>query len=675
MHRIFFFLILVLAVRSGYGEGVNAPTQLGSATGAMTIVPLARVMDGKLADADDVRPVVNRSATGWPMRIGGKSFTQGVGVQADTAFALLVKGARRFTATAGLDDSKSVPTPVTFEVLADGVSLWRREMRTGDPAQRVDVDIACRRVLTLIVEDAGNAVSEAAANWADAQLEIEGEAPKSCPVPGRAEPATILTPLAGPMPRINGTRVIGVRPAHPLIHAVPATGERPLTYDAEGLPQGLTIDRITGRITGTVTKTGSYRVMLSVANARGADRKPLRIEVGEEIALTPPLGWNSWTCWEAEVDQEKVLASARAMVGTGLAQHGWVYVNIDDTWQGHRRVPGRALQPNEKFPDMKRLCDEIHALGLKAGIYSTPWITSYANYPGGSADNPEGTWSKWTGAFDYSGNNVKPLGFGTYSFVEADARQWAAWGFDFLKYDWRWNEVPETEQMARALRSSGRDIVFSLSNAAPHRNASALSRISQLWRTTGDIRDTWVSVKSIGFQQEKWREFARPGHWNDPDTLVIGKNGRPWGPTLVPTRLTPNEQYTQVSLWSLLAAPILIGCPLDDMDPFTVSLLTNDEVLEINQDELGKQAAQTLVDGRRQVWIKPLADGSRAIGLFNLAAISQEVGIAWSKAGIKNPSRMRDVWRQQDMPVPSDGIRLKVPRHGVMLLRVWSDAK
>lgn len=609
------------------------------------------------------------------MRIGGIAFSEGVGVRADTTFAFQVRGARRFKALVGLDDSKMVTVPVAVEVMVDGATVWRREMRTGDPAQTVDVDITGKRILSLVVEDTGNTVTEAAVNWVEAWFTVEGEAPTACPVPGRAEPARLLTPPAAPTPRINGARSFGVRPGHPFLFTVPATGERPLKFAAEGLPEGLKLDPATGCITGRLEKVGTHRITLVATNTRGTDRKPLRIEVGEAIALTPPLGWNSWTCWEAEVDQEKVLASARAMVNTGLRDHGWVYVNIDDTWQGHRRVPSRALQPNEKFPDMKRMCDEIHALGLKAGIYSTPWITSYANYPGGSADNPEGTWTKWTGRFDYTGNNIRPLAIGSHSFLEADVRQWAEWGFDYLKYDWKPNEVPETERMARLLRASGRDIVFSLSNEAPLRNASALSRLAQLWRTTGDIRDTWVSVKKIGFQQEKWREFAGPGHWNDPDTLVVGKNGRPWGPTLVPTRLTPDEQYTQVSLWSLLAAPILIGCPLDDIDAFTLSLLTNDEVLEINQDELGRQAAQTLVDGRRQVWAKPLSDGSCAIGLFNLAAIPQEVGIAWSKAGIKNPRRMRDVWRQQDLAVPSDGARLQVPRHGAMLLRVWPEEK
>jgi alpha-galactosidase len=644
---------------------------VGAPSSAAETISLSRVLDPRKADADSARPAIDRSVTGSPLVIRGRRFERGIGVEADTSMAVMLNGAKRFTASVGLDDAKHVDAPVAFELLADGESLWRREISSGQPAASIDVDVAGKRLLVLVVEDTGNAITAAAADWADAQFIVDGEPPKAAPVPGRKEPAYILTPPPAAAPRINSARVFGVRPGHPFLFTIAATGERPMTFAADGLPAGLNLDATTGRITGSLAQRGTHRVTLSATNARGTDRKPLRIEVGEEIALTPPLGWNSWTCWEAEVDQEKVLASARAMVTTRLVDHGWSYVNIDDTWQGDRSSPTRALQPNKKFPDLKKLCDDIHALGLKAGIYSTPWITSYANYPGGSADKPEGTWTKWRGEFDYSGNNVKPLAMGRYSFVEVDAKQFAEWGFDYLKYDWRWNEVPETERMAKALRASGRDIVYSLSNAAPFRNAGALSRLANLWRTTDDIRDTWVSVKRIGFEQDKWRPFARPGHWNDPDTLVIGKNGRPWGPIMQPTRLTPNKQYTQVSLWSLLAAPILIGCPLDDIDAFTLSLLTNDEVLEIDQDELGRQAAQTVVDGRRQVWVKELADGSRAIGLFNLAAVPQDVSIAWEQVGIRAPRRVRDVWRQQDLAVPPQRFSAKVPRHGVVLIRVW----
>src|SRR5436190_22082491 len=184
----------------------------------------------------------------------------------------------------------------------------------------------------------------------------------------------ILTPKPPAIPRINGARIFGARPGRPFLFTIPATGDEPITYSAEGLPEGLTLDSKLGRIGGTTPKAGEYKVTLTATNALGKDSKPLLIKVGEQLALTPPMGWNSWNCFAGRVDQEKVLAAAHAMAKSGLIKHGWTYINIDDTWQGARGGKYNALQGNDKFPDMKKLCDEIHGLGLKAGIYSTPWV-------------------------------------------------------------------------------------------------------------------------------------------------------------------------------------------------------------------------------------------------------------------------------------------------------------
>jgi alpha-galactosidase len=489
--------------------------------------------------------------------------------------------------------------------------------------------------------------------------------PPAAPAP---EPAVILTPPAPAAPRIHGARVFGVRPGHPFLWQIPATGERPMTFTAAGLPAGLVLDAATGRITGVLPAPGTFPVVLRAANARGSDAQPLRIEVGERIALTPAMGWNSWNSWAGAVDQEKVLASARAMAATGLVQHGWTYLNIDDTWQGARTGPDHALQGNGKFPDLQRLADEVHALGLKLGIYSTPWVTSYARYAGGSAENPEGAWQKPAPGVKNVNKKVLPWAIGKYSFAAADAKQWAAWGIDYLKYDWFPNEAPETAEMAQALRNSGRDIVLSLSNSAPFAGAADWARLANSWRTTGDIRDTWASMSRNGFSQDKWRPFAGPGHWNDPDMLVVGNVG--WGPKLHASRLTPNEQYTHISLWCLLASPLLIGCPIEQLDPFTLSLLTNDEVLAVDQDELGREAAQFRVEGDRQIWVKELADGSRAIGLFNLGEGPQKISLAWSQLGLSGVQQVRDLWRQQDLGARARDFTAVVPRHGVVLIRV-----
>jgi alpha-galactosidase len=205
------------------------------------------------------------------------------------------------------------------------------------------------------------------------------------------------------------------------------------------------------------------------------------------------------------------------MVSSGLINHGWTYINIDDTWQGKRGGPYGGLQGNDKFPDMKRPCDQIHGMGLKAGIYSTPWVTSYAKFPGGSSDDPSGAWSK-----DLAG--PKHHRHGKYSFADNDAKQWAAWGFDYMKYDWNPNDVEHTAEMSKALRDCGRDIVYSLSNSAPFEHAADRARLANCWRTTGDIWDRWsensgewqYGVSEIGFTQDRWAPFAGPGHGTTP---------------------------------------------------------------------------------------------------------------------------------------------------------------
>ena len=489
----------------------------------------------------------------------------------------------------------------------------------------------------------------------------------------RAEPADIRTPDPAATPRINGPTVFGVRPGAPFLYTIPATGERPVTFAVDGLPSGLTLDAATGRITGRLQRPGEHVVLLRAANQHGRAEKKFRIVCGDRIALTPPLGWNSWNSWAGSVDQAKVLRSARALVSSGLANHGWTYVNIDDTWQGERGGPHQAILANEKFPNMKALCDEIHAMGLKAGIYSTPWITSYAGYRGGSADTPDGAWTKIEGYNAYQRNHR----LGKHSFATNDAAQWAEWGFDYLKYDWNPNDVPHTHEMAEALRATGRDIVFSLSNSAPFESIAQLSMYANAWRTTGDIVDAWQpptpqpwqnSVSEIGFNQDRWAPYGGSGHWNDPDMLVVGWVG--WGPELHATRLTPAEQYSHISLWALLSAPMLIGCDLERLDPFTLNLLSNDEVIEIDQDALGVSARRVATMGAIDVYRKPLEDGSVALGFFNRGDVPHVVLAQPERLGLPAHFRLRDVWRQKDLGELERAFDVTVPAHDVMLYRV-----
>jgi alpha-galactosidase len=504
--------------------------------------------------------------------------------------------------------------------------------------------------------------------------------------PGSAA-AEILTPPAPATPRINGAGVFGVRPGSPFSYSIPATGQRPMTFAVEGLPEGLAVDASTGRITGAVKKAGEYSVKLNAKNAVGEATRSFRIVVGDRIALTPPMGWSSWNCWGDAVSQELVLSSARAMADKGLREHGWTYVNIDDGWQGPRGGEFNALQPNKKFPDMKALADTIHSLGLKLGIYSSPWRGTYAGYIGGSADNADGT-SPWVVAGDVNefyhlnkdskAPDAKPTWvnwkFGQYSFATQDARQWAKWGVDYLKYDWFPNDVVHVKEMADALHATGRDIVYSLSNTGIYDNAPDYVRMAEVWRTTGDIVDTWDSVSRNGFSQDRWAAYTGPGHWSDPDMLVLGYVG--WGPDLHVTRLTPDEQYSHMSLWCLLSSPLLLGCDVARLDDFTLSLLTNDEVLAINQDSLGKQATQfSNIDGK-VVYAKTLEDGSIAVGLFNRGETETVVSVKWGPWGnlptseVGTTFRVRDLWRQRDLGEFKDSFETKVASHGVVLIRL-----
>src|SRR5580698_3642077 len=474
----------------------------------------------------------------------------------------------------------------------------------------------------------------------------------------------IRTPAAPHTPRINGASIFGVRPDHPFLYHLPTTGDRPMQFSAESLPDGLTLDDATGNITGTLHKKGTYNVVFHAKNSLGTGDKNFKIVVGETIALTPAMGWNSWNHYAGRITQDIVLQNARAMVDSGLINYGWSYVNIDDTWQGKRGGPSHGLQGNEKFPDIKALCDQIHAMGLKFGIYSTPWETSYAGYPGGSSENAEGTWTKPEGK-TVKNKKILPCAIAPYHFYTNDADQWGAWGVDYLKYDWNPIEAPETKEMADALRNSGRDINFSLSNNLNITNAPSVTPLANSWRTTGDIKANWKSMSDRGFGQDKWRKYSSPGHWNDPDMLEIAtkEKNQPG--------LTPDEEYTHMTLWCLLCAPLLLANDMSEMDAFTKNLLENDEVISVSQDSLGDQAVQIAIDGDARVYAKKLEDGSKAVGLFNTGTNGTiTVTVKWDDIKVHGSQNVRDLWRQKDLGKFKDQFSLPVAPHSAELVKI-----
>jgi len=616
------------------------------------------------------------TAAGDSMKMAGICFGRGIGVQTISVISFYLNGnAGQFTAVVGADDSGNKEVPVKFYLVGDRKVLFESgEMRVGDAPKKVCVNLKGIKRLGLLVTDELEGHHKTYSNWADARLVMfENHLPEHIP---NTDEKYILTPQPTPAPKINSAPIFGVKPDNPFLYTIAATGERPIHFSADNLPGGLSIDAKTGIISGKMARRGSWLATLKAKNKFGEATKSLKIVVGDTLALTPPIGWNGWNSWARNIDREKVIASAKAMVNTGLSNHGWTYINIDDAWQGQRGGKYNAIQPNKKFPGFKKMVDEIHGMGLKVGIYSTPWISSYAGYVGGSSDFENGLFPD-----SIVRNKRAYRHIGKFRFETNDAMQLAEWGIDYLKYDWRL-EVPSAERMSVALKKSGRDILYSLSNSASFEFAKDWSTIANAWRTGPDIRDSWTSLYISAFTIDKWGPFGGPGHWNDPDMLILGNVTT--GTELHPTRLTPDEQYAHVSLFGLLAAPLLIGCPIEQLDPFTLNLLTNDEVIAVNQDPLGKPARLMADENGVQIWIKPLEDRSYAVGLFNTDGfgktpqsyfrwgdeISKQFTFGFDKAGLSGKYKIRDLWRQQDLGEFSRSYQTEIRHHGVVMLRL-----
>jgi alpha-galactosidase len=355
------------------------------------------------------------------------------------------------------------------------------------------------------------------------------------------------------------------------------------------------------------------------------------------LAKTPPMGWNSWNKFRAQVEDKNVREMADAIVSSGMRDAGYIYVNIDDTWQGQRDAQG-VLQPNEKFPDMKGLADYVHSKGLKLGIYSSPGRLTCASYNG------------------------------SYGHEELDAKTYAAWGIDYLKYDWcsapgvytKEEHEPAYYLMGKALQATRRPIVYSLCQYGMLDVGEWGTKVGgNLWRTTGDISDRWDSMVRIGFDQQIGREkYAGPGHWNDPDMLEIGNGG-----------MTDTEYRTHMSLWSILAAPLLAGNDIRTMTDATKEILMNKEVIAVDQDKKGVQGTRVRKDGDLEVWSKQLDQGV-AVGLFNRGAEPAKISVKWTEVGIKkNNPKVRDLWAHKDLTAATE-YTAEVPSHGVVMLRV-----
>jgi len=460
-------------------------------------------------------------------------------------------------------------------------------------------------------------------------------------------------------PAIHGPRIIGCGPGHPFFYKVPFTGEGNVTISAEGLPSGLSINA-RGFISGSIKSPGEYRIKLKAKNALGESSRNLKLAVGDhKLALTPPMGWNSWNVWAGDVDAAKVKAAAEAMIASGLAAKGFQYINIDDTWEGDKRSPDGEITSNKKFGDMKALAKFVHSKGLRLGIYSSPGPKTCAGY------------------------------LGSYQHEDQDAKTYADWQIDYLKYDWcsygdidKGNSLESFQKpysvMHHALDRVDRDIVYSLCQYGMG-DVWTWGGSAQIggncWRSSGDIADNWSSMSRNGFALDKISKYASPGHWNDPDMLIVGKLG--WGASIHNTKLTPNEQLSHITLWCMVASPLLIGCDMTQMDKFTRDLLSNTELIDIDQDPLGKAAVCVSREGDTEVWARPLFDGTYAVALFNRAAEEAKVETSWKclresfpqAANLKGKQPLRNLWTRKAL-AESDGYSSVIPRHGAVLLKV-----
>ena len=519
-----------------------------------------------------------------------------------------------------------------------------------------------------------------ASHCARAASEFDGAPPQNETNSASAGEDVRLTPPAPREPRINGPKVYGVRPGSPLLYRIPCTGERPLTFRADNLPAGLALDSQSGILTGSLPRPaaipanvkgayllthsrvpGDYLVTLHAQNSFGSAAKKFRIICGDRLALTPPMGWNSWYIHYNRVTGAAVRNAADQMIATGMADFGYQYVNIDDCWMKKRGdVPycdaDGAMLPNGKFPDMKGLAGYIHGQGLKAGLYTSPGPWTCTGY------------------------------VGAYQHEAADAKKFADWGFDFLKYDWcsyggkAGGKTVEHLQkpyrmMGNELQKLDRDIVFNLCQYGMGDVWKWGGEVGNCWRTTGDLgleRGAGLpAFYGIAMSNERHWEYARPGAWNDPDYILIGWVGDAHGMGEGrKTTLTPDEQYSYMSLWSLMAAPLIFSGDMARLDAFTLNVLCNAEVIEVDQDPLGRQAKILRQTADEYVLVKELEDGSKAAGLFNLSSLPRKISVTWNELGVSGTRRVRDLWRQQEIGVFDQAFEIEVPGHGVTLVLV-----
>ncbi len=615
------------------------------------------------------KPQKNRAITEAPMTIAGQRFAQGVGTHAPSRLWIdLGGGCERFQAKVGVDDAAGAKASLRFRVIGDGKKLFDSGvMKHRNQPQEVDVDLRGIKHLLLEVTDAGDGRDSDHANWALATILVGDSQPRAIDRPRSQESAIILTPAPGPAPRINGPRVYGCRPGNPFLFRIPTTGQRPIRFAVENLPESIALDADAGILRGVAPPRGEYVVKIQAINSQGRDERALKIVSGDQLALTPPMGWNHWYAHYDRITDKMMRQAADAMVERGMADVGYQYVSIDDCWMnspknadplrvGPLRDANGNILPNKHFPDMKALTDYIHAKGLKAGIYTSPGPLTCARFAG------------------------------SYGHEEQDAKQFAAWGFDFLKYDWcsygniaKSDPSPPLERMQRPYRLMGellkrqnRDIVFNLCQYGMGNVWEWGAEVGgHCWRTSGDLGFELDNIFEVAIKNAEHRQWSKPGAWNDPDYIQIGYIGNARGKGHPePCPLSPGEQYAFMSLWCLSAAPLFYSGDMSRLDPFTLNVLCNPEVIEVDQDPLGQCARVVMLDEDTFLMIKDLHDGAKAVGLFNRGETDARAAVAWSQWSAEGKHTVRDLWRQKDLGAFDRQFEAVLPARSGMLIKV-----
>ena len=473
------------------------------------------------------------------------------------------------------------------------------------------------------------------------------------------DPKTVLAPAApwnAGAPVINGPDIYGASPGKDFLYAIPTVGERPIRYSAEGLPAGLSLNATTGQITGRAVAAGTRSVRLQASNQHGQAEKAFTIVIGENaIALTPPMGWNSWNCFRNAIDTAKITRIADGMVSSGLAARGYSYVNLDSGWQSNQRGgPFHSILPHAGFPDMAALCAQIHQRGLKMGIYSGPYVKPWGTEGCGTTS---GRIDSRFPRYDVPGKYI-----GLNKHEAEDAAQWADWGVDYVKYDWAHTDMELAARLSHPLRKAARDMVFSVTTRVQLGDAREVIRLCHLWRSNDDTSPTWESVVKNGFGNEPWNPYIGPGHWFDLDmTALLPRDGK---------TLSENERIACYSCWALRPSPLLIDCIPDEMDAFTQSLLCNEEVIAVNQDRLGLPSMAVIKKDGWEIQLKPLADGGYAVGVFNLSeqdGVSPELEFALF--GIDGEVAIRDLWAKRNGEGRRAKLAVAVAAHGAKLFK------